>query len=653
MSDVSIPGYDDFRLLGRGGFSAVYSARQVDYDRRVAVKVLDIGINDDALRRRLQRERAATGRLTGHPNIVTILDSGFLADRRPFLTMALCPQGSLADRVAREGPLPLADVLHVGVTIAGALETAHRVDIVHRDIKPENILITAIGEPALADFGIATITDHRSMTRNTQAYTPNHAPPEVLRGEPAGVASDVYNLGSTLYQLLAGHPPFAMSGSAGLAVFVDKVLNSEAPPPRDDLPESLLGVLRRAMAKAATDRYASAAEFGEALRDTQRELGLRVDDLPVLVTAPDVPQPPPAPQATVLPSTGGGTRFPDASPNAAQRPGPPQAGSAGPDATVLPPAPSMAFAAAPGAGAATRLGNPPPAPPAPPSVPAPAAPPPKKRRGLLVAAIIGVLVALLGTGGYAAMTLAGERDDKTTSRVTPPATPSGATEPAPGASPDGGTGPAPGASSAAPNAPASAPQPGSTSPKPAGPAMTSIVVKNITCATSSPGGPWEGQFDVSWKATRADNVQLYGPTSSAFLGGFEGASGEATFAFPCTPNGSFLLRAVPRSQSAPGPYKDYKGRWPDSARVTNFTVSKLTCDGSAPNLELRWSSRGADEVHVFYNGDMAASLVGLSGAANGSGVAYGDCTAGSSYFLRAVAYKNGVPGGSRDVHVKW
>jgi serine/threonine-protein kinase PknK len=245
VSDLSIPGYDGFRLLGRGGFSAVYQARQLAYDRQVAVKVLDIGINDDTVRRRVTRERAATGRLTGHPNIVTILDSGFLGDGRPFLTMALCPNGSLADRVASEGALPIADVLHIGIKVAGALETAHRNEIVHRDIKPENILVTAYGEPALADFGISSVTDQRSLTRNTQAYTPNHAPPEVLRGEVASIPSDIYNLGSTLYQLLAGHPPFSLSGSAGLAVFVDKVLNQEAPPPRDDLPESLLAVLRR------------------------------------------------------------------------------------------------------------------------------------------------------------------------------------------------------------------------------------------------------------------------------------------------------------------------------------------------------------------------------------------------------------------------
>ncbi|WP_213455528.1 serine/threonine-protein kinase [Rhizomonospora bruguierae] len=646
MSDVSIPGYDDFRLLGRGGFSAVYSARQVDYDRRVAVKVLDIGINDDGLRRRLQRERAATGRLTGHPNIVTILDSGFLADGRPFLTMALCPQGSLADRVAREGPLPLADVLHVGVTIAGALETAHRVDIIHRDVKPENVLITAIGEPALADFGIATITDHRSLTRNTQAYTPNHAPPEVLRGEPAGVPSDVYNLGSTLYQLLAGHPPFAMSGSAGLAVFVDKVLNSEAPPPRDDLPESLLGVLRRAMAKDVAARFATAAEFGEALRGVQAELGLRVDNVPVMVaTTSQVASPPPtAPQATIPPPAPGATGQAGAPQGPGTRQQPAAAGSG---ATVLPPAPGMTFAAAPAAGAATRLGSPPPAPPAPPPAPAPPAPPPKKRRGLLVAAIVVGLVALLGAGGYAAVTLVGGRDNTAVPQVTS----TDGTGPEPSDAPGAGAEPTPGASSTAPTG--AGPAPDSPAPKPTGPAMTSIVVKNITCVTNSPGGPWEGQFDVSWKAVRADNVQLYAPTSSAPLGGFDGASGEATFSFPCTPNGTFLFRAVPQMRSTPGPYKDYKGRWPDSTRVTSFTVKKLTCDGSAPNIELRWSSRGADEVRVLYNGDPAGSLVGLSGAANGSGVAYGDCNPGTSFFLRAVAYKNGVPGGSRDVTVKW
>ncbi|MEV8517463.1 protein kinase [Dactylosporangium sp. NPDC051484] len=645
-SDIGIPGYGDFRLLGRGGFAAVYSARQIDYDRRVAVKILDIGINDDGLRRRVQRERAATGRLTGHPNIITILDSGFLADGRPFLTMALCPQGSLADRVTREGPLPIADVLHVGVLIAGALETAHRVDVIHRDIKPENILITPLGEPALADFGIATVADQRSMTRNTQAYTPNHAPPEVLRGEPAGVASDVYNLGSTLYQLLAGHPPFALSGSAGLAVFVDKVLNSEAPPPRDDLPESLLGVLRKAMAKDAAARYTTAAELGEALRGVQQELRLQVDSLPVMaISAEEERTAAPRADATVLPPTPTSVPLMPGLASFPEQPGQGQAtqlgleaprGAAtpqGPDATVLPPTPGMTFAGSPAGGSATRMAAPPPPPVTPPAPPR--SDEPKPRRLLVPVLIVVLVIAGLGGGAYAAWTFASGKG-----KSTPPAA-----APSTGPSPASSDGPA----SASPSSAASQSSSPSSTPKPTGPMMTSIVVKNITCLVNSEGGPWEGQFDVSWAAVQADHVQLYGPTAKDSLGGFDGAKGDATFAFPCTPNGTFLLRAVPQSQSTAGQLKDYQGKWPDGTDVTSFTVSNAQCVGGEANVDLTWKTRNATAVSVFVDGVRKINL-------NASGT-YGpfkiDCTPGAATVLRVVAYNGPAYGGSRDKTLKW
>lgn len=277
----AIPGYDDFHVIGRGGFATVYQARQPAYDRTVAVKVVELGIDDEAGRRRFHRECAASGRLTGHPNILSVLDAGFLTDGRPYLTMPLCTGGSVAAWMERAGPLPIAEGLRIGVKIAGALQIAHNHGVVHRDVKPANILLNAYGEAMLGDFGIATIAT-RSATKRTQAYTPNHAPPEVLLGELATEASDVYTLGSTLYELLTGAPAFTDTGQEGLALFVDRVLNS-APPPlaRPDAPASLSRVLATAMAKRPADRYPSAAAFGQALQDVQRELGLPVTELPI------------------------------------------------------------------------------------------------------------------------------------------------------------------------------------------------------------------------------------------------------------------------------------------------------------------------------------------------------------------------------------
>ncbi|WP_117212939.1 serine/threonine-protein kinase [Allorhizocola rhizosphaerae] len=643
MSELSIPGYDGFRLLGRGGFSAVYEARQVEYDRQVAVKVLDIGINDETVRRRVQRERAATGRLTGHPHIVTILDSGFLADGRPFLTMALCPGGSLADRVAREGPLPIADVLRIGVKIAGALETAHRNEITHRDVKPENILLTAYGEPALADFGISTVVDQRSLTRNTQAYTPNHAPPEVLRGEPASVRSDVYNLGSTLYQLLAGHPPFALSGSAGLAVFVDRVLNQEAPPPRDDLPESLPALLRRAMAKDPASRFATAAELGTALQQIQRELGQPVDELPLIAptaasaaagatAAPhaDATILPPQPTRGVFVGGADGMTFLPPKPDGGSTP--PPAG----DATVLPPRPGMTSAASPPVGEATMMGD---------RVGAPTAPPaskverPERGRWPVLAAAVVCAVLLVSGGTYAAVQYLG--DDRGGSGA---AVPDVSEEP----KQSGGTdtaGPVP--SPTTTPSPTRSPGP---SVEPTGPAVASLNVSHVQCQNRSHNG-WLGEVTVKWRLARADNVQLLGPDAHSSLGGFHGDSGEETFEMPCVPGQSFLVRAVPQKQSSAGTRKDYNGKWPDGARLVTFSVHKYVCTGSSGQLEVEWTTDNADEVRLFLNGTQ--QFTGIPNGPSETVHVQVNCSNGQEYFIRGVAYKGGKAGGSRQVNIRW
>lgn len=307
-----IRGYEDFQVIGRGGFATVYRARQPAYDRTVAVKVVELGIDDEAGRRRFHRECAASGRLTGHPNILSVLDAGFLADGRPYLTTPLCSGGSVAAWVERAGPLPIAEALRIGVKIAGALQIAHNHGVVHRDVKPANILLNAYGEALLADFGIATIAA-RSATKRTQAYTPNHAPPEVLLGELATEASDIYTLGSTLYELLTGASAFTDTGQEGLALFVDRVLNS-APPPlaREDAPASLSRVLGTAMAKRPADRYPSAAAFGQALQGVQHELGLPVTELTIgaPAAAAAVPTQPVAMPAMALgqPATAPGRR---------------------------------------------------------------------------------------------------------------------------------------------------------------------------------------------------------------------------------------------------------------------------------------------------------------------------------------------------------
>lgn len=279
MSDqtasFTLPGYTELQWMARGGFSSVYQATQLQYNRPVAIKVLDVGFDDERSRRQYRRECDATGRLTGHPNIVTVLDSGFTPTGKPFLVMDLCPNGTMGDRLAKEGPLPVADVLRTGVKICGALETAHQAGILHRDLKPANILITAYGEPALSDFGIAAVTSQMEASVTMSAMTPNHAPPEVLEGHRPTPASDVYSMASTLYALLAGRPPFAQESGHSILAFITRVLTADVPPiPRHDVPDALSQVLVSALAKAPEDRPASAALLGYELQKIQASLGI-------------------------------------------------------------------------------------------------------------------------------------------------------------------------------------------------------------------------------------------------------------------------------------------------------------------------------------------------------------------------------------------
>ena len=167
--------------IGKGGFSYVFSARQKDFNRRVALKVLTFGLVDERERRSFERECRAMGLVSQHPHIVTVFNAAFTATKQPVIVMELYSGGTMGDRQKREGRLPVAVVLDTGVKIAGALQTAHDRGLLHRDIKPQNLFISEFGEPALGDFGISTLDDERSISGGG-GLTVHYAPPEVWRG---------------------------------------------------------------------------------------------------------------------------------------------------------------------------------------------------------------------------------------------------------------------------------------------------------------------------------------------------------------------------------------------------------------------------------------------------------------------------------------
>ena len=288
-----VPGYRILERAGEGGFSVVYRAHQERLDRVVALKVLSVEAVDGATMRRFERECQITGRLTGHPNVVTVLDTGMTTAGRPFIAMDYFERGSLRDRLSREGPLPVPDVLRIGVKIAGALAATHEAEVLHRDVKPQNILVSKYGEPALADFGVARLVDSSEAT-HTNAFTPHHAAPEVVNGQAPGVTSDIYALASSMYQLLAGGPAFRTGSDTGIGPLMMRILNDPPPPiQRSDVPRQVFDIIATAMAKSPDDRFPTAVAFANRLQQLQMELRLPVTELAVGDPGAGPPRPAP------------------------------------------------------------------------------------------------------------------------------------------------------------------------------------------------------------------------------------------------------------------------------------------------------------------------------------------------------------------------
>jgi serine/threonine-protein kinase len=253
-------------LLGRGGMGEVRAASDEALGRDVAVKLLHDGLaGDERVSRRFEHEARAAARLT-HPNVVRVYDAGEHRGR-PFIVMERLDGGTLADEIAR-GPLSEARVRFVGVQVLEALAAAHKHGVLHRDIKPSNVMIAPDGSVRVADFGIAkSELDTGGTTTGTVVGTLGYLPPERLQGHPATAASDCYAVGVLLYEALSGRRPF--EGDNPVAVLT-KVQQGDPPPLselRPDVSPSLPTAIKRAMALDPSRRFASAAEFADALRN--------------------------------------------------------------------------------------------------------------------------------------------------------------------------------------------------------------------------------------------------------------------------------------------------------------------------------------------------------------------------------------------------
>ena len=188
-----LPGYAILRVLGRGDAAVAYLARQEALDRQVAVKVLRRDVEDPKVWRAFRREAHAVAHLSAHPHVVTVYTAGRSGVGQPYLVTEYLDGGSLADVIANVR-VDAHDVATIGDAVAGALAAAHDLGILHRDVKPGNVLLAHDGRIKLGDFGIARLLVGQSAATTDQiAFTPEHVAPEVLRNEPEGPWSDVYD----------------------------------------------------------------------------------------------------------------------------------------------------------------------------------------------------------------------------------------------------------------------------------------------------------------------------------------------------------------------------------------------------------------------------------------------------------------------------
>ena len=271
----ALPGFTALRVLGSGGFADVFLFEQNMPRRQVAVKVMLPEVVNEQVRRMFQVEADLMATLSAHPSILTVYEAGVSSDGRPFLVMELC-SSSLGQSYRRE-PLPVAEVLRIGVKIAGALHTAHQQGILHRDVKPSNILLTAYGSPVLSDFGISSSTRGSAAAAEAVGLSIPWSAPEVIAETTQGtVASEVWALSATLYSLLAGRSPFEVAGGGSTPGELAKRIAKAklAPIGRTDVPVSLERILTRGMSKNPAARQASALELLRELQGVESELGL-------------------------------------------------------------------------------------------------------------------------------------------------------------------------------------------------------------------------------------------------------------------------------------------------------------------------------------------------------------------------------------------
>ncbi len=309
--------YQLLEKLGKGGMGTVFKALHTKLQREVALKVLPKGRVDDAVAvARFEREMMAVGRLD-HPNVVRAYDAREIGGEC-FLVMELVEGLDLNQYMRRHGVLQVADACEVIRQAALGLQSAHEHGLVHRDVKPSNLMLNHSGEVKLLDLGLARFQldqaagDEMTSTGHMMGTADFMAPEQVSETHTVDIRADVYSLGCTLYKLLAGRAPFSGSKYPSAFEKMRAHLDEAAPPLRKyrrDVPEELLAVINRMMAKEPAARFDTPARVADAIGPLAGG-----SDLPSLLSRaghqpPPVVKPGEALEGTAESSSAGLTRF--------------------------------------------------------------------------------------------------------------------------------------------------------------------------------------------------------------------------------------------------------------------------------------------------------------------------------------------------------
>jgi serine/threonine-protein kinase len=250
----------------------VYKAMDTQLERFVAIKTLKPNyVNQETFVERFRRE-AKTAANLNHPNIVQIFDWGI--EEEPFFVMEYIEGNTLTSIVAKNRTISLSDVLFIGAQVASGLQAAHQKGLVHRDIKPGNIMITPDGKVKVTDFGIVSLQNEESDITKTGSIlgTASYISPEQAQGRPVSIESDLYSLGTVLYELIAGKPPF--SGESPISTATkhltdkpEKLSNF-----RKDIPKGVENAVLKLLEKSTFDRFKSAEDLRAVLLQQRTSL---------------------------------------------------------------------------------------------------------------------------------------------------------------------------------------------------------------------------------------------------------------------------------------------------------------------------------------------------------------------------------------------